>query len=176
MDIFYRFIYYIYMFFVRAVWLCRRYVESYHVVGPDGKQYPLTEKNLKLYPNLLVIYYTQAGTRYRFHNLNAAPYTVMSVRNTYKTFSEPKRNKLFAVNATINERVHTINAIEFNVVGNEIFTPMFNLWLCLNYLHVAASEHLDISYIDNNTDICTTRGPITFHEDGVKVEPYLENK
>jgi hypothetical protein len=172
MDCIYRILFRIYYFFTNITFLCRQSLISYHLVGPDGTQYPLTEHNLQQYDHLLVIYYDTVGTRYRFHPIfkTLGWCTVSLLTSAYKSFKEPKNNKLFAVNASIQDHVYTINAIEFNVVGNQIFTPIFNLWLCTNYLHITPSEHVEISYIDDTTSICCTKGPIHFHEDGVKIE------
>lgn len=172
MDWIIQLLYYIYSFFANAAWFCRRNVEQYFLVGPDGKQYVLSDYNLTLYDHLLVVYYTPAGTRYRFQPLHKSIgcYTATNIKSAYKSFQEPKKYKLYAVNATIHERVHTINAIEFNIVGNEIFTPVFNLWLCYNYLHIAPSVHVEVSYIDDSTSICITKGPIHFQQDALRIE------
>jgi hypothetical protein len=171
MDLIYRLIYSIYMWFTHIMWWCRRHVEYYYLVGNDGKQYSLTEHNLLSYKHLLVVYYTPNGTRYRFHGITKdLTCNVKTLKSAFKIHEEPKKNKLYAVNATVHDRVHTINAIEFNVIGNEIFTPTFNLWLCLHYLHIVPSEHIDVSYIDDQTCICSTKGPIFFDNDGVHIK------
>ena len=171
MDWIYRIFYYIYTMFTHLGWLCRRNIESYHLIGPDGKQHPLTDNNLCKFEHLLVIYYTPAGTRYRFQHLQQKDVcTIDTIKKTYRTFHEPKKYKLFAVNATVHEHVYTINAIEFNIIGNEIFTLIFNLWLCRNYLHIAPSEFIDVCYIDENTMVCCTKGPIIFKEDCLHIE------
>ena len=178
MDCLVWFFYSIYSWFTNLGWLCRRTLPFYYLVGPDGKQHVLNDKNLALYDNILVIYYTPAGTRYRFHPLfkNQGVCMASTIKSAYQSFVEPKKYKLFAVNATIHERVHTINAIEFNIVGNEIFSPIFNLWLCSNYLHIAPSVHVDVSYIDDSTSICYTRGPIYFERDALTIETSYEKE
>jgi hypothetical protein len=175
MDWVIQLLYYIYSFFAKAAWFCRRNVEQYFLVAPDGKQYPLSDYNLTLYDHLLVVYYTPVGTRYRFQPLHKSIgyCTATNIKSAYKSFQEPKKYKLYAVNATIHERVHTINAIEFNVLGNEIFTPVFNLWLCYNYLHIAPSLYVEVSYIDDSTSICITKGPIRFQQDALRIDTEL---
>ena len=162
--------------FANAAWFCRRNVERYFLVGPDGKQYSLSDYNLTLYDHLLVIYYTPTGTRYRFQPLHSSLgwKNASNIKSAYKTFQEPKVYKLYVVNAAIHERVHTINALEFNILGNEIFTPIFNLWLCRNYLHIAPSIHVDVYYINDSTSICVTKGPILFQQHALKIERETE--
>jgi len=171
MDWFFYLLYSIYSWFTTIGWMCRRKIPYFFLVGEDGKQHPLNESNIEKYNHLLVIYYTPAGTRYRFHPLQKVNMynTVGLLKRIYRSFEEPKKQKLYAVNATIQERVHTINAIEFNIVGNEIFSRTFNLWLCYNYLHIAPSEHVEVSYIDDTTSIRVTNGPIRFDDDGIKL-------
>jgi hypothetical protein len=160
-------IYSVYSWFVNLGWKCRRNIPYYYLVSSDGNQHALNERNLGTCDHLLVIYYTTSGIRYRFLPLlkTKGCCSVTILKSAYQSFVEPKKYKLFAVNATIHERVHTINAIEFNLVGNEIFTPTFNLWLCQNYLNIVPSEHIEISYIDESTSICTTKGPMYFEEE-----------
>jgi hypothetical protein len=131
----------------------------------------LTEMNLQSCEHLLVIYYTPNGTRYRFQRLKEplSSYTVPMLKSAFHVFTEPSQHKLFAVNATIHDHVYTINAIEFNVVGNEIFTPTFNLWLCRHYLHIPPSETVDISYIDHTMSVCYTKEAINIDEDSLRI-------
>ena len=171
MDWLYRVLYYFYTFIVHLGWMCRRNIVSYHLVDSFGQQYCLTETNLQFFDHLLVIYYTPNGTRYRFQRLQQplSSYTVPMLKSAFKNFTEPNQHKLFAVNATIHDHVYTINAIEFNVVGNEIFTPTFNLWLCRNYLHIPPSEVVDVSYIDHTMSVCFTKETILIDEDTLRI-------
>jgi len=134
------------------------------VVDNTGRQLPLTDYNLALHKTLLVIYYSPAAIKYRFHSVASCFCDAEQIRRTYGSFQEPQRYKLFAINAVVHEEVHTINALEFNIVGNVLFTPTFKLWLCSNYLHVPPTTNMSVSYIDEETTINTTEGPIYFYE------------
>ena len=149
-------------------WLCKRNVTYFYVVDNNGRQLSLTDRNLALHKTLLVIYYSPSFIKYRFHTISGFGDSEQ-IRQAYITFEEPEKYKLFAVNAIVHEQVHTINALEFNIVGNVLFTPTFKLWLCANYLHVSPTTNMSVSYIDDETTITTTEGPIYFYKNKMVV-------
>lgn len=172
MDSFFYYLYWFYSWFVYLGSLCRRKAPYYYLVDTHGNQYPLTDANLAHYGTLFVIYYTTAGTKYRFHPIvERFKCTAAELRSAYVSFSEPTAYKLFAVNLAIQNQTYTVNAIEFNIVGNEIFSPIFNKWLCRNYLHIEPCDTIDVSYFDDNTAICNTKGPMRFYETKLILEP-----
>jgi hypothetical protein len=169
MDWIFFLLYRLYEWFTCLFWFCKRNVTYYYLVDEKGYQHLLNDETLPCYKTLLVIYYTPNCTRYRFHPVTGSYATSQQLRQTYSSYSEPEKYKLFAVNISIHDQVHTINALEFNIIGNELFTPVFKLWLCYNYLHVNPTTDFNVSYIDDDTVINTTKGPITFYENKMEV-------
>jgi len=147
----------------------------FYIVVEDGSQLPLTPYNYAVqYPvNLLVIYYTPIGTKYRFvpkiqdsylteTNLTAQ-LAVDDIKSAYGIVAAPTY-KLLGINIKIGNREYNLPTDEFVVTGSSIFSETFTRWLCRNYLHVPCSS-ASVTIIDESIRLLTITEEIVFHRD-----------
>jgi len=153
------------------IWICRRHnVPYYYLVDNEGNQHTLTNNNLAMYDVLLVIYRTSKSVRYRFQPITMTFENVSQIKTFFSDFSEPDLYKLFAVNFTIDDKPYTVNTIEFNVVGNVIFTRTFKKWLCRYYLNIPKTADFDITYIDDDMNIVQTSGSMSLMQRNLEIQ------
>ena len=163
MEWIYYLLYYLYSTLLQLSQLCRKKRISFYLVANDGCQHPLTDDNLKLYNHLLVVYLVETGTKYRFHKVKEE--STLDIKRIYTAFQEPAGYSLYAASLNFGGKVYMLDTIDFNVVGNELFTEVFNLWVSSNYFRVKPSADIEVTYIDGTSTIRTTKGPILFNEE-----------
>ena len=148
----------------------RRNVTQYFLITADGTQLPLTAYNYAvLQPStLLVIYYTPTETKYRmvapaFSNGTASE-IVAELRSAYTSYEAPSYSFL-GLSVEINERTFSVPPQEFMVVGSTMFTPVFNMWLCKNYLHVTPTPQVTATFIDDLIRVVTVSSDVVLQKD-----------
>jgi len=148
----------------------RRNVTHYFLITADGTQLPLTAYNYAvLQPTtMLVIYYTPTETKYRMVTPavgnGTASEVVAELRSAYTTFEAPSYSFL-GLNVEVSERTFTVPPQEFMVAGSTIFSPVFNLWLCKNYLHVPPTSQVTATFIDNLIRVVTVTSEVVLQKD-----------
>lgn len=164
MDWIYYFLYYIYSTLLQLSQICRKKQISFYLVANDGCQHWLTDDNLKHYNHLLVVYIGETGTKYRFHKVKNEDNT-LDIKRVYSAFQEPTTYNLYAASLIVDDKVHLLDTSDFSIIGNELFTQVFNLWLTSNYLRIKPTADIEVTYIDCTSTIRTTKGPLLFNED-----------
>ena len=126
------------------------------MVLADGTQAPM---NPSVRPHALVVkYITNGGARYRFVEQPKPSYGYAS-----DALVVPK-NKMLGMTVEIGERSYPINVEEFNVGASTLFTPLFNRWLCMNYLYVPPCDHLSATIVDSDVNVVVTKKPVRIGE------------
>jgi len=145
-------------------------IPFYYLVTPLGCQIELTDEGLagEEPANLLVVYYTSHGTKYRFTEVSK-PVTAKELTLAYSSFQVP-RYRLLAISITSDEdEAFSLPPEEFNVVGNVLSTRPFNYWLCRHYLNISQKD-LVCSVIDENANLILVPSKLTLTETEMIVE------
>lgn len=144
-------------------------IPFYYLVSPMGDQVELDDSKLVRYPlNLLVIYYTSHGTKYRFAELDK-PATAEEIVQAYRTFKVP-RYRLLAISLTsADDEAFSLPPEEFTIIGNNLSTRTFHYWLCKHYLHTAPKD-LVCSVIDENANLLVVPNKLTLTESEMVIE------
>jgi hypothetical protein len=148
----------------------RRNVTCYFLIANDGTQLPLTAYNYAvLQPTtLLVIYYTPRETKYRIVTPavgnGTASEIVEELKSAYTTYEAPSYMFL-GLNVDVHERSYAVPPQEFMVAGSTLFSPVFNLWLCKNYLHVKATTQVTATFIDDLIRVVTVSSDVVLQKD-----------
>ena len=149
----------------------RRNVTHYFLIAEDGTQLPLTAYNYAvLQPaTLLVIYYSPSATKYRMVSPALDPNAtagdvVADLRSAYSTYEEP-RYSFLGLSVQLGDASFSIPPQEFMVVGSTLFTPIFNLWLCRNYLHVPPTSEIAATFIDDVVRMVAVSSDVVLQRD-----------
>ena len=122
------------------------------MVLADGAQVPM---NPSVRPHALVVkHVTNGGARYRF---------VEQPKPTHGYASDAlvvPKNKMLGLAVDVGERTYPLNVDEFNVGASTLFTPLFNRWLCRNYLGIAVSEEVEATVIDADVNVTCSKEPL----------------
>jgi len=162
---FYQLSRWIHWFTLLILRLFRRRITFYFSIADDGTQMPLTHEIPK---TLLVIYYTPTTTKYRMLTPEGET-DIEELRSAYSTYEEPTYSFL-GLSVSVDELEHEIPASEFMVVGSVLFSPIFNLWLCKNYLHVPPSSNVVVTFIDDAVRMVAVTSEVTLHRDKYAVK------
>jgi hypothetical protein len=119
------------------------------LVLPTGEERPVEDTCTGC--SLLAKFHTNAGVRYRFVERPTLPYVPV--------FVAPEK-KLLGLSVVVAGKSYSIEADEFNVGSNTLFTPAFNRWLCRNYLGIAVSEEVEATVIDADVNVTCSKGPL----------------
>jgi len=127
-----------------------------YMVLADGTQAPMTASAR---PHALVVKrVTNGGARYRFVEQPKPAHGYAS-----DALVAPK-NKMLGMTVAVGEQTFTINVEEFNVAGSTLFTPLFNRWLCQNYLCVPPRDDLSATIVDSDVNVVVTKKPVRIGE------------
>ena len=148
----------------------------FYIVADDGTQLSLTAYNYAVfYPaNLLVIYYTPSGTKYRFvPKLHDAQYlqetnrtaeaAIADIKSAYSRATVPKY-KLLGIHVKVGSCEMNVAPDQFVVEGSTVFSVPFKRWLCRHYLHTPYAA-MTVTIIDESIRLLTIDDEITFHRD-----------
>ena len=109
-------------------WYYKMDTISYFMVAEDGEQLPIFTNTYKVILGFVTVYNKNNEFQYKFSsNFNINPIDIPT-------------NKLLYISFTGDEINYNLNPKEFSIVGNTLFSPLFNVWLC---------HKLNISTIDN---------------------------
>ena len=145
-------------------------IPFYYLVTPMGDQIELTDSSLNANEtvNLLVIYYTSHGTKYRFAELDK-PVTTDEIVKAYRFFQLP-RYRILAISLTSNDdEAFSLPPEEFTIIGNVLSTRTFHYWLCKHYLHTSPKD-LICSIIDENANLIVVPSKLTLTETEMVLE------
>ena len=127
-----------------------------YMVLADGTQAPM---NPSVRPHALVVKrVTNGGARYRFVEQPKPAHGYAS-----DALVVPK-NKMLGMTVEIGGRTFPINVDEFNVGESTLFTPMFNRWLCMNYLGVPPRDDVSATIVDSDVNVVVTKKPVRIGE------------
>ena len=139
-----------------AVLLRRRDVSRVYMVLENGAQAPM---NTGVRPRAVVVkYVVNGGTRYRFVEQPTPSHGYAS-----DALVVP-RNKMLGMTVEIDGCTFPLNVDEFNVGDSTLFTPMFNRWLCRNYLYVPPRDVLQATIVDCDVNVVVTKKPVRIGE------------
>jgi hypothetical protein len=162
--IFYQLSRWIHWFTLSILRLFRRRITFYFSIADDGTQTPLTDDIPK---TLMVIYYTPTRTKYRM--LTPEETDIEELKSAYSTYEEPTYSFL-GLSVSIDDVEYEIPSDEFMVVGSLLFSPIFNLWLCKNYLHVTPSSNIVVTFIDDAVRMVAVTSEVFLHRDKYAVK------
>ena len=157
--IFYQLSRWIHWFTLLILRLFRRRITFYFSITDDGTQLPLT---LEIPKTLMVIYYTPTSTKYRM--VTPEETDIEELKSAYSTYEEPTYSFL-GLSVSIDDVEYEIPSAEFMVVGSLLFSPIFNLWLCKNYLHVAPCSNIVATFIDDAVRMVAVTSEVFLHRD-----------
>ena len=126
------------------------------MVLADGAQAPMNPSVRP--PALVVKHVTNGGARYRF---------VERPKPTHGYASDAlvvPKNKMLGLTVDVGERTYPLNVDEFNVGASTLFTPLFNRWLCRNYLYVPPRDDLRATIVDSDVNVVVTKKPVRIGE------------
>lgn len=127
-----------------------------YMVLADGTQAPM---NPSVRPHALVVKrVTNGGARYRFVEQPKPAHGYAS-----DALVVPK-NKMLGMTVEIGGRTFPINVDEFNVGESTLFTPLFNRWLCTNYLGVPPRDDVSATIVDSDVNVVVTKKPVRIGE------------
>jgi hypothetical protein len=130
----------------------------YYVVKPDGRQYPLFFWPTRLAPNdlFLVVSYKNGRKKLRFSE-DANDLKCVAPNHT-----------IIGLNVTLGEKDIILDPYCFMLVGNVLFSPVFNLWLSRQY-GVEPTKIIKYTYIDCRAGIHASTRPMHVLETGVQL-------
>ena len=168
-------LYRIYDFIVTLAWACRGEMSAAYLVDATGSQLRLTEWNCEMCEHpavLLIIFYTRAGLRYRFVELDAGE-SALEVLPTVRSWTAPA-STIFGLKVDIKDHEFVLDPREFSVLGNKLFTTTFNRWMCLHYFHIPATDEVKVTVIDESMTIRAMDAPVMVTENGLM--PWLVDR
>jgi hypothetical protein len=119
-------------------WYYFKHTVERYMITEEGEQIPIFTPTSKRVIGFVTVYYNNNEVQYKFSsNFNVDSLYIP----TYKLLS-------IAFNSNTNQ--HSLDPKEFGVVGNILFNPLFNAWLCrkLNIQTIS-----DTCIIDENANI-----------------------
>ena len=126
----------------------------YYAVKPDGRQCPLFFWLNRLAPDdlLLVVRYTNGRKQLKFSE--DAEWVV-------------PHHKIMGLNVTLGNKDVILDPDCFMLVGNVLFSPVFNLWLSRQY-GVAPTTSIKYTYIDHAAGMHASTHPMRVLSTGVQ--------
>jgi len=153
-----------YYFVADTAWKCRGERVEFFLVDDDGDQHPLEDD---VFTDLLVaIHYTKKGTRYRFREVDRTRDSPEAIKSAFKTY-DPLPYSLYGIMVTSKDHQYTLNAPEFALTMNKLFTAKVNLWLCKNYLHIPPVESFEVTIIGPDIAMQTYLHPVVLTEERI---------
>jgi hypothetical protein len=108
------------------------------MIAEDGEQLPIFKYTDKPILGFLTVYNKNNEFKYKF-----------SPNFNIESFDIPNY-KILSIAFTSNIKEHSLNPTEFTIVGNKLFNPIFNTWLCRK-LKIQSISNMYI--IDDNVNI-----------------------
>jgi hypothetical protein len=126
-----------------------------YAVKPDGRQrWLLCPTRISPDDQLLVVRYQNWKKQIKF---GAEDLTFVQARNG-----------IIGLNANLGEREIMLDPQCFMLVGNVLFSPIFNLWLSRQY--GAPTNSIVFTYIDHNAELHTAARPMRVLATGVHID------
>lgn len=131
----------------------------YYAVKTDGRQYPLFFWPNRLARNdlLLVVRYKKGRKQLIF------------VEDAADRPCVVPNHKIIGLNVTLEQKDVILDPDCFMVVGNVLFSPVFNLWLSRQY-GVAPTKIIKYTYIDHTAGMHASTRPMRVLSTGVQLQ------